>query len=453
MANEIKMPQLSDTMYSGKIIAWLKKEGESVSRGDILAEVETDKANLEIESFFDGVLLKIHTPADTEANVGDVIALIGAAGESVASNSKSTASKTQDSPPSVSTETSNLKEELKNSTSSQTAQPNDYNGKDNSERIKASPLAKKIAQNQGLALDDIRGSGPQGRIVKRDVEGVVKKEESYQTPAQNIVSPSAPSAANLPTNLEQQKGVAPTTNNLSISNSRDSSAVGGEGALTPLSKMRATIARRMVESVTQTPHFFVSTSIVMDEAIKLRLQLKEDKSFSKLSLNHLVIKASAYALTKEPRVNRAFKQDMLFTPSGIHIGIVVGLEDGLLIPVVREADKLSLKDLVFEASAGIDRARAGRPTSQDLLGGTFSISNMGMFDVENFTAIINPGQGAILAVSSTKREPVVEGERIVIKSVMRVTLSVDHRIIDGVMAGNFLGHFKKSLESPALLLI
>jgi pyruvate dehydrogenase E2 component (dihydrolipoamide acetyltransferase) len=209
----------------------------------------------------------------------------------------------------------------------------------------------------------------------------------------------------------------------------------------------------MVEAVNQAPHFYVTNSIIMDEAIKLRQSLKGVASFEKLSLNHLVIKGCAYALEREPRVNQAYRDDHVFTPNGIHIGIVVSLDNGLLIPVVRDVNQLSLKDLAFEANAAIARARAGRPTSQDLLGGTFSISNMGMFDVDNFTAIINPGQGGILAVSSIKPEPIVEADKIVIRSVMRVTVSVDHRIIDGVMAGNFLKYLKAALEQPAFLLI
>jgi pyruvate dehydrogenase E2 component (dihydrolipoamide acetyltransferase) len=426
MANEIKMPQLSDTMHSGKILTWLKKEGDTIVRGDVLAEVETDKANLEIESFHAGILLKIFTPAESEAGVGDVIALVGAAGEAIASNNTTTSKKiepTTVATPEITTNVAEVVAPVVSSTPELAASNKD------SHRVMASPLAKKIAESKGLNLETVRGTGPNGRIVKRDLENQNLAAQTI-TPTE-VVKAAPPSQS--------------TTSNKVVSSE--------DGTLTPLSKMRATIARRMVESVNQSPHFYVSTSIVMDEAIKLRQQLKEESGFEKLSLNHLVIKASAFALSKEPRVNQAYKQDMLYTPTGIHIGIVVGLEDGLMIPVVRDADKLTLKDLVFEANAGIARARAGRPTSQDLLGGTFSISNMGMFDVENFTAIINPGQGAILAVSSTKREPVVEGERIVIKSVMRVTLSVDHRIIDGVMAGNFLNNFKRSLESPALLLL
>ena len=209
----------------------------------------------------------------------------------------------------------------------------------------------------------------------------------------------------------------------------------------------------MQEAVVEAPHFYTTTSINMSEAVKLRKAFKEQEDLKSISINHIIIKAAAYALTREPRVNCAMKEDKLYTPESINIGIVTALDDGLMIPVIKDTHALHLKDLAFEARAAIERARAGRPNSSDLSGGTFSISNMGMFDVENFTAIINPGQGAILAVSSTIDTPVVQDGAVVIAPMMKVTLSVDHRIIDGVMAGNFLKAFKAGLETPALLLM
>jgi pyruvate dehydrogenase E2 component (dihydrolipoamide acetyltransferase) len=216
--------------------------------------------------------------------------------------------------------------------------------------------------------------------------------------------------------------------------------------------MRETIARRMQESVTTAPHFYCTTSISMGEAMRLREALKEKPEYKGISVNHLVIKAVAYGLKHEPRVNASMKDGQVYQPSQINIGIITALPEGLIIPVLKEVDTMTLKDVVFEARAAIERARAGRPSSSDLSGGTFSISNMGMFDVENFTAIINPGQGGILAVSSIKEQPVVEKGQIVIGSVMKVTVSVDHRIIDGAMSANFLKHFKEALEIPALLM-
>jgi pyruvate dehydrogenase E2 component (dihydrolipoamide acetyltransferase) len=216
--------------------------------------------------------------------------------------------------------------------------------------------------------------------------------------------------------------------------------------------MRETIARRMQESVNQSPHFYVTAAIDMDQAVTLREALKERPEFKGISLNHLVIKAAAYGLAREPRVNRALRDGMVFEPDSINVGIITAIEDGLLIPVIRSTDQLPLKDVVFEARAAVERARAGRPNSSDLMGGTFSISNMGMFDVENFTAIINPGQGAVLAVSAVSEEAVVKHGQIVIGKRMKVTLSLDHRVIDGLMGAQFLKHFKEALEIPALLM-
>jgi pyruvate dehydrogenase E2 component (dihydrolipoamide acetyltransferase) len=419
MATEIKMPQLSDTMSSGKILTWRLKEGDVVKRGDILAEVETDKANLEIESFFNGSLLKVMVPAGSVAKVGEVIAVIGQPGESVGAPSSAAPQRPQPTSPAVATAPAAAPA----APSSPAATLTVVSSQD---RVKASPLARKVAENLQVNLSSVQGSGPNGRIVKRDVEAAAGE------PAP--VSSAAPELRQTP----PHQAPAPV-------------AVG-TGTLTPLSRMRETIARRMQESVTTAPHFYVTTSVNMSEAIRLRETLKERPQYKGISMNHLVIKAVAYGLHHEPKVNAAMKDGQLFQPAQINIGIITALEDGLIIPVLKEVDQMSLKDVVFEARAAIERARAGRPSSSDLSGGTFSISNMGMFDVENFTAIINPGQGGILAVSAVKQQPVVQNGQVVVGSVMKATVSVDHRIIDGVMASTFLKHFKEALEMPALLM-
>lgn len=429
MSVEVKMPQLSDTMNAGKILRWNKNPGDKISRGDILAEVETEKANLEIESFHEGTLLQVLTPANSSAKVGEAIAIIGKPGEEVKAAPATTPSAPKQSQPQAAP---SAPRPAAAPAPARPPQPAAISFADSSERIKASPLARKMAQNRNIDLSKIQGSGPNGRIVRRDVESAGAEgnlaSQVVQAPAQSAPQPQA----------------APTL--------RSVPAAGG-GKLIPFSKMRETIARRMQESVTQSPHFYVTTSIDMGEAMKLRELLKERAEFKGISVNHLIIKAAAYALSREPRVNRAVRDNQVFEPEQINVGIITAIEDGLLIPVVREADKLSLKDLVFEARAAVERARAGRPSATDLVGGTFSISNMGMFDVENFTAIINPGQGAVLAVSSVREEPVVERGHIVPGLRMKATLSVDHRVIDGVMAGNFQKYFKEALETPALLLL
>lgn len=439
MAQEIKMPQLSDTMDSGKILVWHKKEGDSVKRGEILAEVETDKANLEIEAFQAGTLLKIATPAGTTAAVGQIIAYIGEAGAVIADSSSSVpngnAAPTNSTPTTSNGAAAQGQSIAPSSTPAFTAATTTSPVKpiidvtpiqaEKRERVKASPLARKLAEGAGVDIATVVGSGPGGRVVRRDIENV-KAGSPVTTSA---LQDTAPVPARIP---ETQSG---------------------NGTFTPLSKMRATIARRMQETVQQSPHFYVRTSICMDQLVNLRGELKNRAGYEKVSLNHFVIKAAAYALTIEPSVNSALVDGMLFQPAGIHIGIVTAVKEGLLIPVIRNTNTLSLKDLAFEVRAAVDRARAGRPSSSDLTGGTFSISNMGMFDVDDFTALINPGQGAILAVSSVKQIPVVRGGRIEVGQMMNVTLSVDHRIIDGVMAGNFLKALKDALENPTLLFL
>jgi pyruvate dehydrogenase E2 component (dihydrolipoamide acetyltransferase) len=428
MATDIKMPQLSDTMSAGKILTWKKKEGDTVTRGDILAEVETDKANLEIESFFNGTLLKVLIPAGSEAKVGEVIAVIGAAGESVAAGPASAPAAKAPAAPQAPAAAAPQPAPAARPTPAAPAGPLGVVA--SSERIKASPLAKKVAEDLQVNLSSVRGSGPNGRIVRRDVEAAAGSG-SAAPKLQTYAQPQA--YATIPAN--QVPAAQPAA-----------------GTLTPLSRMRETIARRMQESVTTAPHFYCTTSVNMGEALRLREYLKEKPEFKGISVNHLIIKAVAYGLRHEPRVNAAMKDDHVYQPGQINIGIITALDEGLIIPVLKEVDTMALRDVVFEARAAIDRARAGRPSSSDLSGGTFSISNMGMFDVENFTAIINPGQGGILAVSAVKETPIVHKGQIVVGSVMKATVSVDHRIIDGVMASTFLKHFKDALEMPALLM-
>lgn len=428
MATDVKMPQLSDTMSSGKILTWKKNEGDQVNRGDILAEVETDKANLEIESFFNGTLLKICVPANSTAKVGEVIAVIGAAGEAVAAGPAKTPAVAAPTPAPAAVAKTPTPASIPAAPAPMASAPvaPALSVVSGSERLKASPLAKRVAEQLQVNLSTVQGSGPNGRIVRRDVEaaagtgpvGAAAVAPAYHAAPQITPTPSTP----------------------------------GAGTFTPLSKMRETIARRMQESVTTAPHFYVTTSVNMGETLRLREILKERPDYKGISVNHLVIKAVAYGLKHEPRVNAAMKDGQLYQPAQINIGIITAIPDGLLIPVLKEVDTMSLKDVVFEARAAIERVRAGRPSSSDLSGGTFSISNMGMFDVENFTAIINPGQGGIIAISSVQQQPIVKDGQIVVGSIMKATVSVDHRIIDGVMASTFLKHFKDALETPALML-
>lgn len=478
MSTEIKMPQLSDTMNAGKILAWKKREGEAVQRGDVLAEVETEKANLEIEAFAAGTLLKILVPANSTAKVGEVIAVIGSAQES-APAPKATAPQSSPTPPVSASQSSSRAPQAYTpesgtsagpSASSHVAPPSAVKpsapatqqssvateDESDSGRVKASPLAKQLARQRHIDLSGLQGSGPDGRIVKKDIDALLQNGNTIESPSESPSAKQAPATtATKPEQAQeaepQQAPVPSPASQPSASTERATGPV--QGKLTNFTKMRETIARRMQESVTQSPHFYTTTAIEMTEASRLREILKERPEFKGISINHLVVKAAAYALAREPRVNRAVRGEQIFEPDQINIGIITAVDDGLLIPVIRDADKLALRDIVFEARAAIERARAGRPNSSDLSGGTFSISNMGMFDVESFTAIINPGQGAVLAVGATKDEPIVRNGAVVAGRIMRATLSVDHRVIDGVMSGMFLKHFKEALETPALLLI
>lgn len=442
MAVDIKMPQLSDTMNAGKILSWSKKEGDVVKRGDVLAEVETEKANLEIESFQQGTLLKILVPADSTAKVGEVIAIIGEPNEAAAGATPAAAPASAPTPPPAAA--------LVQSPAPAAAQPAPQVGTPapivTTDRVKASPLARKLAEQHHIDLHGITGSGPAGRIVSKDLGVSQAAPGIVASPAAPTVSAPTPQPVAVPAS-------APAATPAATKPTPVTPTPTGGGTLTPLSKMRETIARRMQETVTQSPHFYTTATIDMDDAVKLREVLKTRPEFKGISVNHLVIKATAYALAREPRVNAAMREGMLFQPHDINIGIITAIDDGLLIPVVRCADQLSLADIVFEGRAAVERARAGRPSPTDLVGGTFSISNMGMYDIESFTALINPGQGAVLAVSSIREDAVVKNGVIAIGKRMRVTLSVDHRIIDGVMAGTWLKHFKEALETPALLLL
>ncbi len=424
MATEIKLPQLSDTMFSGKIATWLKKEGDAIERGDILAEVETDKATLQIESFQKGTLLKVLVPAGTTAKVGEVIAYLGKPGESVAVTT----------PPAPAAQAPATNSAPTTAATSRTPEPPRITPPPpapTSGRLKASPLARKLAQEKNINLHMVQGTGPEGRIVARDIGSSLPSSSVPPSPvasARNVI----PAALNEPSTI---------------------TAAPPGGRLTPFTKMRETIARRMQESVTTAPHFYATTAVCMDDVRKLREALKERPEFAGCTFTHFIMKAVAIALRAEPRVNRAVKDGQLYEPGQINIGIITAVDDGLLIPVIRDADRLPLQALIGEAKAAVERARTGRPNATDLLGGTFSISNLGMFDVESFTAIINPGQGAVLAVSAIREEVIARNGQMQIASMMRATISVDHRVIDGIMAGTFLKHFKQALEIPALLMV
>lgn len=453
MAVEITMPQLSDTMSEGTILNWLKQEGDAVKRGEFLAEVATDKADLEIESFHAGTLLKIMAPKGATVKVGSVIAVIGDAGAADAPQaapaqpaapqaapvqaSQVQASQVQAAPHAVPVQPAAPQVKVA-AAPTVPAQVNGHAPSPESaeERVKISPLARNLASNLGVDVGSLSGTGEGGRIVKRDIERAAGKE--------GLTVDATRPAPSIPQTVASQPAARPAVPQQSIS--------GALPSTEQLSRMRQTIAARMVESTTTIPHFYVTSKILVDPLSKMRQSLKPLPQYEGLTYNHLIVKAAALALRVVPRVNAAFNENSLIQPQSVNVGIVTAVPDGLLIPVLKNADQVPLADIVAEGRALVQRARSGRPKSDDLMGGTFSISNMGMFGVESFTAIISPGQGAILAVSPIQEEAIVVEGQIKVGSVMRVTLSVDHRIIDGVIAGEFLTELKRLLEDPVLLL-
>jgi len=432
MATEIKMPQLSDTMDKGTILKWFKKEGDTVSRGDALAEVATDKADLEVESFFEGTLLKVYANVGDSVNVGEVLAVVGAAGESVSVNGNGSAPKVaapvaevkQEAPPAQAQEAAPIQ------STEAPSQPTQTYSNGSGERTKISPLAKNIAQSHGVDYSSLTGTGEGGRIVRKDVEKMLSGEASTSVP--QATSAPAPTSSPQPQRM-------PT------------SITSAGTKVEQLSKMRATIASRMVESVNTAPHFFATTKIDVSNLLHLREVLKTNEAYQGITFNHLIIKATGLSLSKFPQINSKYDNGSIVQPGDINIGIITALPEGLLIPVIKNADQLSVMEIVSDARGLVERARAGKPKGDDLQGGTFSISNIGKADVEHFTAIINPGQGAILAVSGIQEEPVIRAGMVVPGKTLRVTLSVDHRIIDGVVAGEFLTYLKNVLEEPVLL--
>ena len=481
MATDVTMPQLSDTMDEGTILTWLKSEGDSVSRGDALAEVATDKADLEIECFHEGTLIKVHAAEGATVKVGEVIAVIGEEGESVEDKPQSD-SKAGSASKGASKEAESEKpaEEKDSASSQKSAETSDDGGTEDksasqgsqkaaaasSERVKISPLARNIAESNGLDYSQLSGSGEAGRITRKDVEEALGKQLSASDvekavqgqPAASSAPSSQKSAAQKSTQKPPHKpqseaGSASATNPAPQAASLSASAdKAGLGQSESLSRMRQTIADRMVQSVQTAPHFYATAKLNVSKLVELRATLKELPQYEGITFNHLVTKAVGLSLREHPRLNSFYREGTLITPAEINVGIITALPDGLIIPVLKSVDSMPLADVVAEANALVARARSGRPKSDDLSGGTFSISNIGKAPVENFTAIINPGQGAILAVAGIQDDVVVENGKPLVAKTMSVTVSVDHRIIDGVVAGQFLASLKQIIEKPVLLL-
>ncbi len=409
MATKMLMPKLSDTMDEGVILKWRKKEGESIKQGDILADIQSDKADMEQEAYDSGVILKLFAKEGEGVKVGAPLVIIGKAGEDISAMLTDTApaptaaAPKQEAAPAVASPVVAPVASPVTALSAPTVTSGDT-------RIKVSPLAKKIAQEKNIDLRSIAGSGPFGRIVKADVES-----KSGSSLARKVLAPL------------QTKEI-------------------------PNSMMRKTIAKRLLESKTTVPHFYLTIEMNMKRAIDFRASLNEITG-TKISYNDIVMKAVALALRENPKANSSFYPDKIIQHGRIDVSVAVAVDEGLITPVIRNTDQKTLTEISSETKELAKRAREGKLKPEEFTNGTFTVSNLGMYDIENFAAIINPPEGAILAVGAIVEKPVVENGQIVVGHTMKVTLSCDHRVVDGAIGAQFLQSFKRIMENPLTLVI
>ncbi len=458
----VQMPRLSDSMETGKILRWLKKEGEQVQKGEPLVEIESDKANIEVEAYASGKLSKILVPEGESAPIGAVIAEIGDGstapaaqkapapqGQAVAEPAKPQAAR----PEAAVAQADNAVAATAQVAADAGGEQYPHGGPDDrtevgaaaqaalnvirrpaeqedGERQRVSPVARRLAEELGVDLRRVQGSGPGGRIQKEDVEAAAQQK-------------AQPQAAAAPTAISPTREARPTT-----------ARPTGEVEVVELSKLQSTVAMRLVQSAFSAPHFYVTSEIAMDDAVRLRQMFNEAVSKSEaISINDLIVKAVALALTKFPEVNASWADGRIERKRDINIGIAVGLPDRLIVPVLHDADQKPLKEIAKESKQLIERSRANKALAQDYVGNTFSISNLGMYDVDQFTAIINPPDSGILAIGSIEDKAVVKDGQVVPGKRMRVTLSVDHRVFYGVTAAQFLQEVKRLLQSPMALVL
>jgi pyruvate dehydrogenase E2 component (dihydrolipoamide acetyltransferase) len=411
MAIAVKLPKMSDTMEEGVIVSWQVKVGDEVKSGDVLAEVETDKATMDLENYEKGTVLHLNAEEGQAIPIDSVIAIIGKPGESfddllVAAPAKAEKEEVKEESAPADSAPAAPSAPATPSPAPVSAPAAPVVSSDG--RVKASPLARKLAEEKGIVLNQVQGSGENGRIVKRDIEGYV------------------PSVA----------------------------AVAGQESFREenVSQMRKTIARRLGESKFTAPHFYLTMEIRMDEAIKARKAMNE-YSEVRISMNDVIVKAASIALKKHPKVNSSWLGDRIRYNDHVHIGVAMAVEDGLLVPVVKFADQKNLSSISTEVKAFSAKAKEKKLQPQDWEGNTFTISNLGMFGIEEFTAIINPPDACILAVGSAKETVVVDNGEMKVANVMKVTLSCDHRVVDGVVGSEFLLTLKELLEQPFKLLV
>ena len=426
MATQVVMEALSPTMEEGRLVEWKKQEGETVAVGDVLAEVETDKAVMELVARVGGVLLRQTVAAGQTVPVSSPVALIGQPGETLppaAGNGAGSAKGAEAAAPKPAGAPRSAPTPVAQAPAAPAASTPAASG-----RVKASPLARKIAQEQGLDLRAVQGSGPEGRIVLRDLETA--------RPARPAVAVGAPARAPAP----PPAAVRPVP-----------PAPGEPFAEVPLSQMRKSIARRLVQSIGPVPTFYLTTEVDMERVWEAREAMLAAGSEVKVSFNDIIIKAVATALRQHPACNAWWQEDRIRYWTEVHIGMAVAIEDGLITPVIRHADRKTLREIGAEARDLAAKARDRRLTAEEYTGATFSISNLGMLDIDEFTAVINPPEAGILAVGRIASRPVEHGGAVALRRRMRLTMSCDHRVIDGATGARFLQTLKGMLENPLAL--
>ena len=408
MAEVIKMPRLSDTMTEGVVAKWHKKVGDVVKEGDLLADIETDKATMEFEAFQEGVLLHIGVNESESAPVDSILAILGEKGEQIDSLlsqeniSEEKIDKKKEETVEVEVEKNDLDKKAVTEEDSQIDEKINYN------KVKASPLAKKMAKEKGLDINQIQGSGENGRIIKRDLENIDIQQSNFSN-REDFISKQ------------------------------------------PISQMRKVIANRLSESKFSSPHFYLTSEIDVENLMSLRQNVNKSLD-TKISFNDIIIKAVAFSLSKHRNINISWGEDHIILNENINIGVAIAVDEGLLVPVIRDADKQNILDISQKIKEFAEKAKNKKLGLDELSGNTFTVSNLGMFGIDEFTAIINPPDACILAVGAIKQRPVVKNNEIVVGHTMKVTLSSDHRLVDGAEGAKFLKTLKTVLESPFLMI-
>ena len=426
MAIPVEMPKMSDTMEEGVLVAWLAEEGESVSAGDVIAQVETDKATMDLEVYDDGVLLKRLIAEGDAVPIGGLIAVLGDEGEDVSDVLAQYGGSACEADAKPKAEAPAAEEEPAAEAPAEEAPAVQEAG----DRVKSSPLARRMAGEHNIDLNKVEGSGPEGRIVKRDIEALIDQDKPAKAAAPAEAPSRAPALAAAGSRYEDQR----------------------------ISQMRKTIARRLSESKYSSPHFYLTADVDMERAVAFRKQINEvaeQQGQSKISFNDLITKASAIALRRHPAVNASYLEDegVVRYHEDVHVAVAVAIDEGLLTPVIRDADRKGLSEIAAETRDLATRARDRQLEPSDWEGSTFSTSNLGMFGIEEFTAIINPPNSCILAIGAIRDVPVVKDGEVVPGKRMKLTLSCDHRLVDGATGAEFLTTVRSLLEEPMNMLL